>query len=60
MNGDEEAAVVTGPCPVPPGEPAHPAAAPASTTLSKAPDIGLGVALLAGAGHCHRTSRLPR
>ena len=34
--GAGEAAVMARPCPVPPGEPVHPATATASTTLSPA------------------------
>ena len=41
MNWEDEAAVVARPCPVPPGEPVHPAAAPASTTPSPAHKLRL-------------------
>ena len=46
--GDGEAAVTARPCPVLPGEPVHPAAAPAITTLSKAYKIRLAALFLAG------------
>jgi hypothetical protein len=46
--GDGEAPVAARPCPVLPGEPVHPAAAPAITTLSKAHKIRLAALLLAG------------
>ena len=45
--GAGEAAVVARPCPVLPGEPVHPAAAPASTTPSPAYPIRLAAFLQA-------------
>ena len=41
--GDGEATVVARPCPLLPSEPVHPAAAPATTTLSQAHKIRLAV-----------------
>jgi hypothetical protein len=46
--GDGEAAGAARPCPVLPGEPVHPAAAPAISTLSQAYKIRLAAFLLAG------------
>ena len=46
--GDGEAAVAARPGPVLPGEPVHPDAAPAITTLSQAYQIRLAAFLLAG------------
>ena len=46
--GDGEASVAARPCPVLPGEPVHPDAAPVITTLSKAYKIRLAALLLAG------------
>ena len=48
MNRDEEAAVAAWPCPVLPGEPVHPDAAPASTTPSQAYPIRRAAFLQAG------------
>ena len=47
-SGDGEAAVAAWPCPVLPGEPVHPAAAPASTTPSQAYPIRRAAFLQAG------------
>ena len=60
MNRDEEAAVVAWPCPVLPGEPVHPAAAPASTTPSPAYPIRLAAFLQAGCPALPGPIRQPR